>query len=175
MDRLQQIKNKRIELLRRMNENIAKIDELVVENQDLTRMIHTLERKEEEIEKKDAIENFKKLAAKSFPNGYTIYKAILETDYIGTDQVEIIVWDNAENIVELEDILIERAKENAISYGYTLEEDLPMLCEEYGCDDENELIDQLNLEISGYGYYYEEVKINDLDTYEIEDMIDRFL
>lgn len=175
MDRLQQIENKRIKLLKRKNENIAKINELQSENQDLLKMIRTLEYEKEELDRKKEIENFKKLAAEKFPKGYTIYKVVLETEYVGSDSVDIIVWDNNIDIVELDEILDNDARENAIYYGYTLEEELPMLCEEYGYDDEDELIDNLGLEISGYHYWYERIKLDDLDKYEIQDLIERFL
>ena len=175
MNRLERIEAKHAELLRCMNENIAKIDELQAENRDLSRMILTLEREKEKIEEKEIVNNFKKLAAEKFPNGYTIYRTILDTDYIGTESVDTIIWDNNINIIELDKILEHDAQENAISYGFTLEEDLPMLCEEYGYDDADELIDVLGLEVSGYGYHYEEVKLEDLDIYEIQSLIERFL
>lgn len=175
MDRLQQIEDKRAELLKRMNENKVKIDELQVENRDLLKMIRTLEYEKEELDKKETIENFRELAAEKFPKGYTIYKVVLETDYVGSDSVDIIIWDNNIDIVELDEILDNDARENAMYYGYTLEEELPMLCEEYGYDDEDELIDNLGLEISGYHYWYERIKLDDLDKYEIQDLIKRFL
>lgn len=175
MDRLQQIEDKRVELLRRMNENIVKIEELQAENRDLSRAILSLEYEKEELDRKETIENFKKLAAEKFPKGYTIYKVVLETDYFGSDSVDIIVWDNNIDIVKLDEILDNDARENAKYYGYTLEEELPILCEEYGYDDEEELIDNLGLEISGYHYWYERIKLDDLDKYEIQDLIDRFL
>ena len=175
MDRLQQIEDKRAELLRLRNENIAKIDELQAENRDLSRMILTLDYEKEELDKKEMIENFRKLAAEEFPKGYTIYKTVLDTDYIGSESVEIIVWDNDYDIVELDEILDSNAREHAMSYGYTLEEDLPMLCEKYGYDDEDKLIDDLSLQISGHYYYYEKMKLEDLDKYEIKDLIYHFL
>lgn len=175
MDRLQQIEDKRMELLKRMNENKVKIAELQVENRDLLKMIHALEYEKKELDRKNTVENFKKLAAEKFPKGYTIYKVILETDYVGSDSVDIIVWDNSIDIVKLDEILDNDSRENAIYYGYILEEDLPMLCEEYGYDDEDELIDNLGLEISGHYYWYERMTLDELDKYEIQDLIERFL
>lgn len=175
MNRLERIEAQHAELLRRVNENIAKIDELQAENRDLSKMILTLEYEKEKIEEKEIVNNFKKLAAETFPNGYTIYRTILDTDYIGTESVDIIIWDNNIDIVELEETLEREAQENTISYGFTLEEDLPMLCEEYGYDDADELIDVLGLEMSGYGYYYEEAKLDDLNKNEIQELIERFL
>lgn len=175
MDNLEQIEAKHAKLLRRMNENMAKIDELQVENRDLLRMVLTLKRKKEKIEEREVINKFKKLAARAFPNGYTIYRTILSTDYIGTDSVDIIIWDNRINITKLDEILEQEAQENTISYGFTLEEDLPMLCEEYGYDNEDELIEQLDLKISGYGYCYEEVELNELDVCEIKNLIEHYL
>ena len=52
MNKLERIEAKHAELLRHMNENIAKIDELQAENRDLSRMILTLEREKEKIEEK---------------------------------------------------------------------------------------------------------------------------
>lgn len=175
MNKLERIEAQHAELLRHMNENIAKIDELQAENRDLSRVILTLEREKEKLEEKEIVNNFKELAAKTFPNGYTIYRTILDTDYIGTESVDIIIWDNNINIIELDEILEHEAQENAVSYGFTLEEELPMLCEEYGYDDVDELIDQLGLEISGYEYNYEKIELEDLNKSEIQDLIERFL
>lgn len=175
MDNLEQIAAKLAELLRRMNENVAKIDELQAENQDLSKMILALGSEKEKAEEKEVIKKFKKLAAKAFPDGYTIYRTILNTDYVGTDFVDIVIWDDRINIIKLDEILEHEAQENVISYGYTLEEELPVLCEEYGYDNEDELIEQLDLKISGYGYGYEKIELEDLDTCEIQSLIVRFL
>lgn len=124
-----------------------RIDHNRAKNRYFIKRIEQLNDEEAEIYKLSVIEAFKEFAANKYPNGYTIYFISIKTDFLGDSKYEYVIWDNSVNL----DIFEEMFKDMIEGMN-----------------------SELGLKIAEYYYKYDKVELEDLPTYTIKGLMQKY-
>lgn len=125
----------------------AKIDYVHLKAHNIAKRIDNLDDEEEEIYKLSVIEKFKEFAANKYPNGYTIYFMSIKNDFSGDSKYGYVIWDNSVN---------------------------PNIFEEMFKDMIEEMNSEIGLKIAEYYYKYDKVELEDLPTYTIKRLMQKY-
>lgn len=147
LSRVEQIELERNQLEGELEKIEDKVYHLRTRTDYISERIEQLNNEEAEIYKLSVIEAFKEFAANKYPNGYTIYFISIRTDFLGDSKYEYVIWDNSVN----SDIFEEMFKDMI-----------------------EEMNSELGLKIAEYYYKYDKVELEDLPTYVIKRLMQKY-
>lgn len=147
LSRVEQIKLERNQLEGELEKIEDKVYHLRTRADYISERIEQLNEEEAEIYKLSVIEAFKEFVANKYPNGYTIYFISINTDFLGDSKCGYVIWDNSVN---------------------------PNIFEEMFKDMTEGMSSEIGLKIAEYYYKYDKVELEDLPTYAIKRLMQKY-